>query len=308
MNSQIPPGILLHFDTCYGMRLHYDTFTSSLKAVETAANFTAKNLFGKQCRVELTDICIEEGSLKQIIATAIITSAVNVGINESFQWIKSLFSQRSHPPIEQYLEQKKYKVLIDDTTTAILGTTSTDLRAIFFNNCTFVNCSPETVIKDKNKFYKNAQKDENFKGLGFKDEHEFPINKSNINDYIDCQLEEPATHAYQKLILISPVVDRNSQKQWSFKFPCEKQAFSYEMQDEAFQSNTSEGKFNFKEGTEIEAKICTKKTKDDIKRSVLEVYSIDGKEIKTKPKDFNLDEPINVIHQPDFHQPDLFSF
>ena len=80
------------------------------------------------------------------------------------------------------------------------------------------------------------------------------------------------------------------------------------MEDLSFQESTSEGKYAFKEGTEIVAKICIKETKGNIERSVLEVYSIDGKEIKPKPEDLKLNEPINVIHQPDFHQPDLFSF
>ena len=301
MNSRITSegNILFHFDTHYGMRLHCNTLISSLKAVETAANFTAKNLFGKECRVELQSVEFSEGGLKEIAEIVLhIASELTSLFNDGIQLYEKLTSKKAEP----YIEQKRYPDLIADTAKDILGTTAKEIR-IIFNDCTFINCSHEPVIKDKNAFYENARKDENFKGLGFEDAHKFPINKSNINDYIDCQSEETATHAYKKLILISPVVDSNSQKQWSFKFPCEEQAFSYEMQDEAFQSNTSEGKFNFKEGTEIEAKICIKETKGDIKRSVLEVYSIDGKEIKTKPKDFNLDEPINVIHQSD-----LFSF
>jgi hypothetical protein len=277
------------------MRLHRNTFVSSLKAVETAANFTAKNLFGKECRVELQSVEFSEGGLKEIAEIVCIVSELTSLINNGIQLYEKLTSKKAEP----YIEQKRYDELIADATTAILGPPAKEIR-IIFNDCIFKNASTEKVIKQKNAFYENARKDENFKGLGFKDEHEFHINKSNISDYIDCQPEETATHAYKKLILISPVVDSNSQKQWSFKFPCEEQAFSCEMQDEAFQSNTSEGKFNFKEGTEIEAKICIKETKGDIKRSVLEVYSIDGKEIKPKPKDFKLDEPINIIHQSDF--------
>lgn len=303
MNSQITSGnILFHFDTHYGMRLHCNTLISSLKAVETAANFTAKNLFGKECRVELQSVEFSEGGLKEIAEIVCIVSELTSLINNGIQLYEKLTSKKAEP----YIEQKRYDVLIADAATAILGALAKEIRTIF-NDCIFINASPEKVIKDKNAFYRNTQKDRNFKGLGFKDEYEFPINKSNISDYIDEQAEKTPTHAYKKLILISPVIDRNSQKQWVFESSDEKST-AYKMEDLSFQESTSEGKYAFKEGTEIEAKICIKQTKGEIKRSVSEVYSIDGKEIKPKPEDFKLNEPINVTHQPDFHQPDLFSF
>ena len=298
-------NILLHFDTCCGMRLHRDTFVSSLEAIESAANFTAKNLFGKECRVELTDIYIEEGSWKTRATFALRcfeVICVFLGTPPGQKLYEKLTSKKAEP----YIEQKRYPELIADATTAILGSPAKEIR-IIFNNCIFTNASPEDVIKQKNAFYKNAQKDKNFKGLGFKSAHEFSINKSNINDYIDEQTEETITHVYKKLILISPVIDSNSQKQWVFASSDEKST-AYKMEDLSFQESTSEGKYAFKEGTEIVAKICIKETKGNIERSVLEVYSIDGKEIKPKPEDLKLNEPINVIHQPDFHQPDLFSF
>lgn len=299
MNSQITSvGILLHFDTHYGMRLHPGTLIASLKAVETTTNFVAKNLFGKECRAELQSVEFSEGGLKEIAVIVLhIASKLTSLFNDGIQLYEKLTSKKAEP----YIEQKRYSDLIAGTTTDILGTPAKEIR-IIFNDCTFINCSHEPVIKDKNAFYENARKDENFKGLGFKDEHEFHINKSNISDYIDEQAEKTTTHAYKKLILISPVIDRNSQKQWFFASSDEKST-AYKMEDLSFQESTSEGKYAFKEGTEIEAKICIKQTKSNIERSVLEVYSIDGKEIKPKPKDFKLDEPINVIHQSD-----LFSF
>lgn len=296
MNPQIisEGNILFHFDTHYGMRLHRNALISSLEAVETAANFTAKNLFGKKCRVDLQSVEFSEGGLKEIawIVVRIVYDLTNF-INNGIQLYEKLTSQKAEP----YIEQKRHDELIAGATTAILGSPAKEIR-IIFNDCTFTNCSPEKVIKQKNAFYENARKDENFKGLGFKDEHEFHINKSNISDYIDEQAKEPIT-VYKKLTLISPVIDRNSQKQWFFESSDEKST-AYKMEDQTFQENTSEGQYAFKEGTGIEAKICIKQTKSNIERSVLEVYSIDGKEIKPKPKDFKLDEPINVIHQPDF--------
>lgn len=298
MNSLITSegNVLLHFDTCYGMRLHRNTLISSLKAVETAANFTAKNLFGKECRVDLQSVEFSEGGLKEIawIVVRIVFDLTNF-INNGIQLYEKLTSQKAEPCIEQ----KRHDELIAGATTAILGTPAKEIR-IIFKDCTFTNCSHEPVIKDKNDFYENARKDENFKGLGFKDEHEFHINKSNISDYIDEQAEETITIVYKKLTLISPVMDRNSEKQWVFESSDEKKSTAYKMEDQTFQENTSEGQYAFKEGTGIEAKIRIKQTKSNIERSVLEVYSIDGKEIKPKPKDFKLDEPINVIHQPDF--------
>ena len=301
MNSQINSegNIILHFDTRQGLRVHCNTLISSLKAVETAAKSVAENLFGKECKIKLTDIYIEEGSWKQIILMTlnVIDAVIRIVTVRYPETIKSLLEQYSRPPIEQYLEQKQHKKLIADVATDILATPAKEMRTVFnnctFNNCTFPNFPLKKVIEDKNKFYQSAREDENILGIEFKDEHEFPINRENIDKYIDNTLpEESTTIAYKELILVSPVLDRNSQKKWSFK-TSDSQTQSYEMQDPSFLEKTLKGDYPFKEGTRIEAKICIQEEAGKTVHSILDVYTVDGKEEKPKPKDFELSAIIN---------------
>ena len=230
MNSQINSegDIIFHFDTRQGLRVHYDTLISSLEAVKTAANFVSQGCFGKEYKVKLGTVCIEEGSYK-IIAYLLIglwheanslLHEVNSSLDTPFgKYVCEKIIKKEGTPI---FTPKQYEKVVIYTSKAILEAPAKEMRTVFnnctFNNCTFPNFPLEKVIEDKSKFYQSAREDENILGIGFKDEHEFPINRENIDKYIDNTLPEKSTTiAYKELILVSPVLDRNSQKQWFFK-------------------------------------------------------------------------------------------
>lgn len=65
------------------------------------------------------------------------------------------------------------------------------------------------------------------------------------------------------------------------------------MQDQLFREKTLRGDYAFKEGTRIEAKICIQKEAGKTVYSILDIYTVDGKEEKPKPKDFELSAIIN---------------
>ncbi len=292
--------IFIHFDV-KDHHIRYDSHLAALEASNVIIHEINKRLFKDQINCEILILPGESGTF--LIKLAICTKFIVIGlgglgavlsVTES-QAFKGFVKGLTGKEWDNYKIGEDIGLFFRDATKGIFLAEKDKLEKIIPPEINL-----DKAIKFKSEFYKKCIENEEVKGLGFEDDNNFPIQRSNFLKHVSLEdkiREVPSDFSIIDATIISPVnVDKNYK--WKIQNNKNGEVISAYMNDLDFKSRLLSGRSPLKQSSKADViKILLEQKKherngevENKEKSINTIFDFNDEQIKQVPS--NLMEEI----------------
>ncbi len=278
--------IFIHFDV-KDHHIRFDSHLAALEASNVIVGEINKRLFGGKIDYELLVLPSEQGTFKIVIGfLSIAWLSIQIGETKSFEgFVKGLTGY----DWKSYEIAKDIGSFLRDSTKGFFMTEKDELEKIIPQEINL-----DKAIKFKSEFYKKCIANDEIKGLGFEDDDQFPVKRTNFLKHVSLEdkiRDVPSEFfIFDATIIASVNVDKNYK--WRIKNNASGELISTYMNDDDFKARLLDGKNPLKRSSKddiikvlVEYKRHEKNGEIEIKeKSINTIYNFNDEQIKSVPE------------------------
>lgn len=305
MKDLFEESFICHLDTERHSIPLSDFFKIS-ESMNTICKTVAETLYNtSKCTVLIQ--APEAGSMK--IVYSILLSASLAFVPDITNGTLQEFTGHNLP----YYVGKAERALVDSISN-LNKKTAHELRILSNKSSKTIQPQIDKIIKSSSDFYNTLQKNKDIKGVGFSDEHIFPIQRKDFSLHTtnDVLRDVPNEQVLKKLIIYRSL-NVNEDGKWEFRDCADGSHFSASIEDEDFKTKFLNGKNPLKKTKKDDEIVALVEYDKQMKNGVVgrgdisirEIYKFNGKSLKETPD--KLVENLILLKKEDDLQGDLFA-
>ncbi len=247
--QDIPTARLpLHFDVP-SEYLNADNYLVAVNSFKTCLSDFNKRLFQENINYEFVVLPSEIGSFKGVIGIVLkkpLTSIMVVGSVASLiesDLVKGLVEGLTGQKIDYYEATHKAGEFLVDLTTGFFSTETEELERMVPDSLNL-----DKSFHAKSEFYKECIHNCSVSGVGFTDEHKFPVRRDSFPKHVSKEKVRSVKSDFvlHRVIVVSPV-DIDVDQIWRFKDPISGKSLKAYMRDKNFKQGFLGGRYPLKQ-------------------------------------------------------------
>lgn len=304
LNTQFKE-LCIHFDT-QEHQISIEQFEQTILAYKTITSDIAANVFDVKCGLKIYILPPKNGGFEiffKIIAEHPALSAIAgaIGYDALKGFVKGITKNINNRMVDGFTPELGAEIL-GETVQGFISETSLEINELETKLISETNKRYNFDVSKKAKadFFNSCSKNNDIKGIGFTEKHEFPIKRCDFTERSIPPRTKPLPEKQElKELIIVKSVNTEEKLQWDFKDLNTKESFSANIEDEDFNAKLLSGQCPLKKKSTPDIIIALvefrKKLENGKERKdsyiVREVYKFNNKKLKERPKNLRLNRP-----------------
>lgn len=285
MNNLVEEAFICHLDT-ESHSIPLSDFLKISESMNIMCKTVAETLYNTtKCTVMIQ--APEAGSIK-IVYSILIPIALSFVPDITNGTLKEFTGHDV-----SYYAGKIGRALVDSVSN-LNQKTAHDLKKLSNNSPDTIQPQIDKIIKSSSDFYNTLQKNNAIKGVGFSDDHIFPIKRKDFSLHTTNNiLRAVPNEQVLKRLVIYKSLNVNENGKWEFRDCVDGSHFSASIEDESFKTRFINGKNPLKKTKKDDEILALVEYDKQMKNGVIgkgdisirEIYAFNGKSLKDIPEE-----------------------